>query len=58
MRIPVVVHVIHNGTAIGTGANISDAQVMSQIQVLNEDYRRIVGTQVVIILIQLEPIPI
>ena len=42
--IPVVVHVIHNGEPIGTGANISDAQVLSQIQVLNEDFRRIVGT--------------
>jgi hypothetical protein len=44
VRIPIVVHVIHNGTAIGVGANISDAQVMSQIQVLNEDYRRIFDT--------------
>lgn len=43
--IPVVVHVIHNGEAIGTGSNISDAQVLSQIQVLNEDFRRIVGTR-------------
>ena len=45
VRIPVVVHVIHNGTAIGVGANISDAQVMSQIQVLNEDYRKMAGTR-------------
>lgn len=45
VRIPVVVHVIHNGTAIGTGANISDAQVLSQIQVLNEDFRKIAGTR-------------
>lgn len=45
VRIPVVVHVIHNGTPIGTGANISDAQVLSQIQVLNEDYRKIAGTR-------------
>jgi hypothetical protein len=42
--IPVVVHVIHNGEPIGTGANISDAQVLSQIQVLNEDFRRLAGT--------------
>ncbi|WMI68695.1 M43 family zinc metalloprotease [Mangrovimonas sp. YM274] len=42
--IPVVVHVIHNGEPIGTGANISDEQVLSQIQVLNEDYRRMAGT--------------
>jgi hypothetical protein len=43
--IPLVVHVIHNGEPIGTGANISDAQVISQIQVLNEDFRRIVGSR-------------
>ncbi|MBX7109602.1 MAG: choice-of-anchor J domain-containing protein [Chitinophagales bacterium] len=35
--IPVVVHVIHNGGI----ENISDAQVQSQIDVLNEDYRKI-----------------
>ncbi|MDP5082126.1 MAG: zinc metalloprotease [Winogradskyella sp.] len=42
--IPVVVHVVHNGEEIGTGANISEAQVKSQIEVLNEDFRRISGT--------------
>ncbi len=39
-KIPVVVHIIHNGEPIGTGANISDAQITSQISVLNEDFRR------------------
>lgn len=39
--IPVVIHVIHNGSAVGTSYNISDAQVLSQIDVLNEDYRRL-----------------
>jgi len=39
-RIPVVVHVVHNGESIGQGANISEAQVRSQIEVLNEDFRR------------------
>lgn len=39
-RIPVVVHVIHNGEEIGTGANISEAQILSQIRVLNEDFNR------------------
>ncbi|WP_276481324.1 M43 family zinc metalloprotease [Paraflavitalea pollutisoli] len=39
--IPVVVHVVHTGTAIGTGTNISDAQIQSQITVLNEDFRRL-----------------
>ncbi len=42
--IPVIVHVIHNGESIGTGANISAAQVKSQIEVLNEDFRRKEGT--------------
>ena len=36
--IPVVVHVLHNGTAIGVDANISDAQIFEQIRVLNEDF--------------------
>ena len=40
VTIPVVVHVIHNGEAIGVGPNISQAQVQSQIDVLNEDFRR------------------
>ncbi|HVT63416.1 MAG TPA: hypothetical protein VHD33_08030, partial [Legionellaceae bacterium] len=39
--IPVVVHVLHNGEAIGVGNNISDAQIQSQITVLNEDFRRL-----------------
>src|SRR5205085_2751411 len=38
--IPVVVHVLHNGEPVGTGLNISDAQVISQINVLNQDYNR------------------
>lgn len=43
-RIPVVVHIIHNGEPIGTGANISYAQVVAQIEVLNEDFRKQTGT--------------
>ena len=39
--LPVVVHIIHNGEVVGTGANISQAQVQSQIDVLNEDYRKL-----------------
>ncbi|WP_053975856.1 M43 family zinc metalloprotease [Mangrovimonas xylaniphaga] len=42
--IPVVVHVLHNGEVIGVGPNITEAQVLSQITVLNEDYRRMMGT--------------
>ncbi len=39
-RIPIIVHVVHNGEAIGEGTNISAAQVYSQIDVLNEDFNR------------------
>lgn len=44
ITIPVVVHVIHNGDAVGSNENISDARVLSQIAVLNQDFRRMVGT--------------
>ncbi|RIV43022.1 zinc metalloprotease [Flagellimonas pelagia] len=43
-RIPVVVHIVHNGEAVGSGANISYAQIQSQIEVLNEDFRRRIGS--------------
>lgn len=39
-KIPVVVHVIHNGEPIGVGPNISEAQILSQIKVLNADFNR------------------
>ncbi len=46
--IPVVVHVVHNNASNVIGGanntNISDDQIKSQIKVLNEDYRRKVGT--------------
>ncbi|MEZ4776815.1 MAG: M43 family zinc metalloprotease [Bacteroidia bacterium] len=44
LTIPVIVHIIHNGESVGSGTNISWAQVASQIEVLNEDYRRMLGT--------------
>ncbi len=40
-RIPVVVHVIHNGEAVGTGRNVSDERILSQIEVLNKDFNRL-----------------
>lgn len=40
ITIPVVVHVIHDGDAVGVSENISDAQIISQIEVLNIDYRK------------------
>jgi hypothetical protein len=42
--IPVIVHIIHNGSPIGVNENISDAQVTSQITVLNQDFRRMLNT--------------
>jgi len=44
ITIPVVVHVIYNGQAIGIAPNITDKQVESQISVLNQDYRKMAGT--------------
>ncbi len=40
VTLPVVVHVVHRGEAYGQGVNIPDEQILSQIEVLNEDYRR------------------
>ena len=48
IRIPVVIHVIHDNAEgiIGgeSNTNISDAQIFSQIKVLNEDFRKAFGT--------------
>lgn len=48
-NIPVVIHIIHNGDDVNSvgnivGENISDVQAKSQIEVLNQDYRRMLGT--------------
>ncbi|MGR3809542.1 zinc metalloprotease [Jiulongibacter sp. NS-SX5] len=49
IRIPVVVHVIHNNSTGEIGGenngNISDEQIFSQIEVLNQDFRREFGTR-------------
>ena len=42
--IPVVVHVIHRGAAIGAEENISDAQILSAVHALNEDFRKVAGS--------------
>lgn len=44
LTIPVVVHILHNNEAVGTGTNLSNLRVQSQITVLNQDYRRMAGT--------------
>jgi len=38
ITIPVIVHVIHGGSAVGSFPNISAAQIRSQINVLNKDF--------------------
>jgi hypothetical protein len=46
ITIPVVVHIMHApGEAIGTASNISDAQILSQLAVLNEDFRKTAGSR-------------
>jgi Pregnancy-associated plasma protein-A/Secretion system C-terminal sorting domain len=48
VKIPVVVHIIHNNKTLAIGGanngNISRDQVLTQIQVLNEDFRHKTGT--------------
>ncbi|MCX8490093.1 MAG: choice-of-anchor J domain-containing protein, partial [Cyclobacteriaceae bacterium] len=46
LTIPVVIHIIHNGEPIGTGLNISDAQIASQMTVLNNDFNRLNADQI------------
>ncbi|MDW7694223.1 M43 family zinc metalloprotease [Flammeovirgaceae bacterium SG7u.111] len=41
LAIPVIVHVIHNGEEVGVSSNIPVEQIYSQIDVLNQDYRRL-----------------
>ena len=44
VSIPVIFHIVHNGEAVGSGTNLSLAQVQSQIAVLNEDFRKAAGS--------------
>lgn len=44
LTIPVVVHIVHKGEAYGTATNITDEQVWSAINGLNEDFRKMAGT--------------
>lgn len=44
LTIPVVVHVMHTGQAYGAGANIPDEQVFSAIAALNQDFRKLPGS--------------
>ncbi len=40
-KIPTIVHIVHGGEKVGSGSNISQAQVISQFDALNEDFRRL-----------------
>ena len=40
VTIPVVFHVLHSGEPLGTGSNISNAQILSALDVLNQDFNR------------------
>lgn len=40
-NIPVIFHVIHSGQNVGTSINISQAQINSQVAILNQDFRKI-----------------
>ncbi len=44
--IPVVVHVVHLGEPVGTGTNISDAQVNQAINGLNDRFANLLGNTV------------
>ncbi len=44
LTIPIIFHIIHNGGAVGSGDNISGIYVDAQIQQLNNDFRKILGT--------------
>lgn len=44
-KVPTIVHVIHNGQEIGVDENIEDDIIFSQIDLLNEDFRRVLGSR-------------
>jgi len=39
--IPVVFHIVHQGEPIGTGTNLPEERILEQIDILNEDFRRL-----------------
>ncbi|MDG1477634.1 MAG: PKD domain-containing protein, partial [Vicingaceae bacterium] len=43
-RVPVVVHVMHKGEAVGTGSNISEAAINQGIRQVNERWRKVAGS--------------
>ncbi|HEY0041312.1 MAG TPA: M43 family zinc metalloprotease, partial [Flavisolibacter sp.] len=43
--IPVIFHIVHNGEAVGSGRNISAAQIQQQLNQLNADFANLAGSQ-------------
>ncbi|WP_350292690.1 M43 family zinc metalloprotease [uncultured Croceitalea sp.] len=43
--LPLIVHVLHNGEPIGKGSNLSNTRINHQITLLNNDFRRKIGTR-------------
>ncbi len=41
ITIPVVFHIVHNGDAVGTNENLSEAIILAQLQQLNQDFRKL-----------------
>ncbi|MEQ8471856.1 MAG: choice-of-anchor J domain-containing protein [Marinoscillum sp.] len=39
-EVPVVFHIVHDGSLLGSGSNISDAKILEQLEILNQDFRR------------------
>lgn len=41
LKIPIVVHIVHTGEAIGTGTNLSDKQIRRGIEIINQRFRNV-----------------
>lgn len=42
--IPVIFHIVHDGEAVGTGSNLSAAQIQQQLDQLNADFANVSGS--------------
>jgi len=44
VSLPIVFHVLHSGSPVGSGLNISSSFINAQLQQINDDFRRTPGT--------------
>lgn len=44
ITLPIVIHIIHNGDDTGQNENIPDERILSQVEALNNSFRRVIGT--------------